>query len=477
MPSLKKNFIYSSILTCANYIFPLLTYPYVARVLGVDNIGIYNFADSIISYFLLFSSMGINSVGIREIAKAKGDKAALNVAYSSLFTLVFISTLIAAVVLLFVTEFVPQLHVHKELMYIGTIRLFASTCQVEWLFKGLEEFKYITKRSIMTKCFYVASVFFFVKNSDDYDIYFALYTLMVLFNAVINCTHSRRYVSWLFTNLKIKQYVKPFLVLGVYMLLTSMYTSFNVVYLGFVAGERQVGFYSTAAKLYTIFLSLYTAFTGVMLPRMSSLLGKGNLVEFKQYINKSQNVLFSFSIPLMAYAIIFAPQIIMLLSGPGYEGAILPMRIIFSLMLVCGYEQILVIQTLMPLKQDKAILCNSILGCFVGLALNIFLVSNFQSVGSAIVWLCSEISVLIASQIVVMKKLQLNFPFKLVFFYLIGYLPLALCLEVIHNLCEGVWQSIILGGIFLFCYVFVVKVFIQHDPILLNLIKIIKRRS
>lgn len=112
MPSIKKNFFYSSILTTANYIFPLLTFPYASRVLGVTNIGIVNFVDSIIHYFILVSMMGINIVGIREIAKSKGNKEQLSKTFSGLFWLNTLTTTIALIVVVLLTMFVEPLREH-----------------------------------------------------------------------------------------------------------------------------------------------------------------------------------------------------------------------------------------------------------------------------------------------------------------------------------------------------------------------------
>lgn len=177
-----------------------------------------------------------------------------------------------------------------------------------------------------------------------------------------------------------------------------MYTSFNVAYLGFVANETEVGYYTTATKLYSILLALFTAFTGVLLPRMSSLLAENKLDEFKLLLQKSVNILFTFSIPVIIISTIMAPEIIQIIAGKGYEGAIIPMRIVMPLMLIIGYEQIMVIQTLMPLRKDKAILYNSILGATTGVLMNVLLVSTYKSIGSSIVWVTSELVVLTASQ-------------------------------------------------------------------------------
>ena len=163
----KKNFIYSSVLTAANYIFPLITYPYVSRVLGVTNIGICNFVDSIIHYFILVSMMGITTLGIREIAGSTCNPLQQSRIFSSLFVLNGIVTFIMLVVLLIATFVVPELYQYRDLMYIGAMKLVGNLFLVEWFFKGIENFKYITNRTILVKCLYVVMVFVFDKDEND----------------------------------------------------------------------------------------------------------------------------------------------------------------------------------------------------------------------------------------------------------------------------------------------------------------------
>lgn len=440
MASIKKNFFYSSVLTTANYIFPLLTYPYVSRVLGVTNIGICNFVDSVINYFVLISLMGVGVYGIREVAACKGDRNQLDMVFSDIFMLNTIATTIALVLLLFVTFTVPQLAVHKHLMLIGALKLVFNYLLIEWLYKGLEEFKYITIRTLLVKVGYVISVFIFVRKSEDYTIYYLLMTLMIVINAIINSIYARRFVTLRLRGLGIRRFLKPFFIFGAYSLITSMYTSFNVAWLGFVTGETQVGYYTTATKLYEILLSLYTAFTGVMMPRMSALLAEGKSNEARVLLDKSTKILFGFVLPLVVLTTIAAPQIIMIISGPGYEGAIMPMQIIMPLMLIIGYEQILIVQTLMPMKKDKAVLTNSIIGAVVGLALNIILVPVLKSPGSAIVWLVSEFSVLVSAQIFTSKYTKMRFPWWLLLKNVCCYLPLMFAILLIYQFFEsGMW--------------------------------------
>lgn len=461
MVSIKKNFVYSSVLTTANYIFPLLTYPYVSRVLGVDRIGICNFVDSIINYFILFSVMGVGIIGIREIARTKDDKESLKRTFSSLFLLNTVSTSLVLIVLIGAIFLVPKLYAYKDMMWIGVLKLISNYLLIEWLYKGLENFKLITYRTIIVRSLYVVSVFLFVREASDYKIYFLLLSLSITLNAVFNCYYAKEFVKLTFKNVSIRKYCKSSLILGSYTLLTSMYTSFNVAYLGFISSETEVGYYTTATKLYTIFLSLFTAFTGVLLPRMSALIAEDNYYDFKILLHRSIKILSCFSIPVIIYCEIFAEEIINFISGDGYDGAIIPMRIVMPLLLIIGYEQILVIQTLMPLKMDKAILVNSIVGAFIGIVLNVLLVANLQSVGTAIVWVSSEFFVLCFAQYFVWKKINLLISVKMLFKQIILNIPLAILFLVITNFDLSSVSTLFIAGICLLMYLIFIQIFVN----------------
>lgn len=407
---LKRNFIYSSILTTSNYIFPLLTFPYISRVLGVSNIGIYGFVDSIINYFVLFSTMGIGTIGIREIASNKNESQKLSNTFSSLIALNAISTLIVLLFFFTAVAVIPQLSTHKEMLYIGSCKIIFNIFLIEWFFKGIENFKYITIRSIIIKVIYVVCIFIFVRQPTDYNIYYTLTIGIVVITAMYNWQYSKKHTRFSLKNIQLRKYLKPFLIFGIYAILTSMYTSFNVIFLGIVSNETQVGYYTTASKLYTILLGLFTAFTGVMLPRMSYLASTNNINLLKETAKKSFNILFTICFPLIIFSISFSKELIFLISGSGYEEAVLPMQITMPLVLIIGLEQILIIQVLMPLKKDNAILTNSIIGAIVGIALNFILVEKYQSVGSAIVWLSAEISILIAASFFVYNSIKISIP-------------------------------------------------------------------
>lgn len=475
--SVKKNFFYSSILTVANYLFPLLTYPYVSRVLGVSNIGICNFVDSIIQYFILFSTLGIVSVGIREIAGCRNNQGKLNKTFTNLVVFNGIATLIAIFLCIIAIYSVPQLYEHKELMWIGVSKLLGQFFLIEWLYKGLEEFKYITRRTILVKIAYIISVFLFVKDTDDYDIYYVLLSLMVIFNAIFNVWHAKKFVHLSFSNLEITKYAKPIFVLGFYTILTSMYTTFNVTYLGFVCTKSEVGCYTTATKLHSIVIALYTAFTGVMLPRMSNLLNEGKKEEFHRMVDKSVNILVTMAIPLLIICIIFSPDIILVLSGKGYEGAIVPTMIVMPLLLVIGYNQINIVQIMTPLKAENFILRNSILGAFTGITLNIILVPKLGAIGSAITWVCSELIIMTASYICVKKLTGMTFPLLAIKRNIIAYIPgfiIAFLLFKYLNTLPVL--RLLIACILIAIYFIIVQCFYLKDEMIMSYIGKIKNK-
>lgn len=467
MNSLKKNVVYSSILTVSNYIFPLIVFPYVNRVLGVANIGTCNFVDNVIDFFILFSMMGMSSVALREIVKHRTDKKQLSNVFSSLFTLNLITTIFVIIVLFVLTAAVPEFQQNKYLMYVGSGKVLFNFLTIEWLYRGLEDFKFITYRKIAVKIVYVFLVFLFVKKADDYIIYYALTVLVFGINAVINLFYSRHFVTFTIKNLSIKPFIKPFVILGVYALLTSMYTSFNVIYLGFVSGENEVGYYTTATRLQNVILALFTAFTGVMLPRMTALIKEGDNEEVERLYRKSMDILLVFAFPLVAYFVVMAPQVIAILAGKGFEAAIPCMQLTMPLIFVIGLEQVLIIQLLLPLGKDKYVLIGSIIGSIGGVLANIILVPLYQSIGSSFAWIISELLVLGSAYYFVKKSINLPIGGKKILINGLYSLVFSVMLFLIIKITNlGLTLDVIISLAFFVVYYYLLYIVILKEPVL-----------
>jgi O-antigen/teichoic acid export membrane protein len=391
--SLKKNFAYKGLLTIANPLIAIIIFPYITRILGVENVGLVNFVDNTVSYFLLFATMGITTLGIRSIAATKENQGDLNKVFSNILGLNILFTVAVLVVYNLLIFIVPRFNECSELFFIGNAKIMFTALTIEWFFNGIEDFKYITLRTLLVRILYIMAIFLFVRSAQDYKLYFVLTVMLVVVNAVINLVHSRHYVRIQFRELFSTIYLKENILLGIYGIMTSMYLTFNVMYLGLVSTNTEVGYYTSAFKLYYLILSVFSAFTSVMLPRMSALISKGDNETFNQMINKSVEFVSIFSLPLIFCCTVLAPSIITVLCGPGYEGAVLPMRIIMPAILFVGIAQILAVQVMLPLKKDRVLLKTSIIGAVVSLLINVTVVPHLQSIGSAIVLLVSEVIV------------------------------------------------------------------------------------
>lgn len=445
---LKKNILYSGFLTTSLYVFQFITYPYVARVLGVTNIGICNFVQSIVQYFSLFSMLGISVLGVREIAKCNGDKEKLNQTFSKLFTLNASFTAVVLILYLGTIEFVPQFLQYRHLLYIGASQLLFGTFAVEWLFRGLEDFKYITLRTLLVRAIYVVSVFLFVRDTDDYVAYFVIYSGMIIANGIVNWSYGMRFVRFSFQPIAgIRQYVKPMIFLGSQLILTSLYTTFNIVYLGIICGDTQVGYYTTATKIENIILALYSSFTLVMMPRISALMESDNADGIKRMITQSFNLLFAFVFPCIIFAEFYAEELVYLVAGAGYEGAVLPMRLVMPLMLVVGLEQILIVQILMPARADKQVFINSIIGASCSILLNLLMVSKLQSIGSALVWFSSELAVMLTAFYFVKQRYSDLCIIKNAIKHFVAFIPLLSAYYCISLFNHSLWIKFIEGVI------------------------------
>ena len=465
-PSIKKNFAYKSVLTLSTYLINFITFPYVARVLGVERIGLVNFVDNTVNYFLLFATMGVGLLGVREIAAVKDDKERRDQVYSNVLALNLLFTLVSLGIYLLCVVTIPKLCQYDELFYIGTAKILFTVFLVEWFFTGVENFRYITLRSILIKVLYIISVFLFVRDTSDYRLYFILTVGVVVLNALINQLYILEFVRVRWNNIQLFKYLKQNVTLGIYTLMTSMYLTFNVMYLGLVSNNTEVGYYTTAFKLYSVVLGFFTAFTNVMLPRMSSLLANGEKDRFQELVNRSFFMMATCCIPLILCSMILAPQIIYILSGPGYEGAILPMRIIMPAAFAVGMAQVLAIQVLMPMKKDKVLLVASIIGAVVSLLINLLVIPSLASAGSAIVLVCSE-AVVTGTYVVYVLSHRLTWiPVGIIWKNVCYSLPVALvcwgCGRWIENEFVGVGCAVMVISVFLFLrYLFRYKLWQQ----------------
>lgn len=256
-----------------------------------------------------------------------------------------------------------------------------------------------------------------------------------------------------------------------YLILTSAYTTFNVIYLGLVSSEKEVGYYVTALKIYTIILGLFTSLTNVMMPRMSALLSNGSVIEFRKKINATYWLFFSVGIPLVFAIIPLSDAIIAIIAGNGYEGAVLPMQLIVPLILIVGIAQVFVSQILIPLKKDAIILKVAVTGAVVGLSFNLTLVSNLASVGTAITLLCSEFSVTIFLFYYMFRHKLLFIPINSIKLNVFYSIPYWIIVVLMKRILTDNWQILSLSFILCCIYFLLSQFFFIKNPWIVSFVQ------
>lgn len=383
MPNLSKNFFYNILLTISGYVFPLLTFPYVTRVLGPEGLGKANFVLGIVDYAVLFSSLGLGTIGIREIAKCSEDKEKLNRTFSQLLTLHLFLTIVISVVYFGAVICVPELRDNFSLYAIGFCKLLFNAFLIEWLFTGLQDFKYITIRTMVTRLIYVALVFLFVRENDDIMAYVVVTVAQVILNAIINWRYCTKVVTFTFRSDGVKMFFKPVLSLGINLLLLSFYSTFITLYLGFVCSDESIGYFTTSTKIYAIILSILSAFNGALMPYLNSLYGQGKMEELKSTINKSLLLVLYVSLPVTTYCFVMSEDVITLIAGAGYERAILPFRLIIIQVVLVGLSQITELQILLTYNKLKQILFITLCTTLMSVGIMVFFAPQYAELAAA----------------------------------------------------------------------------------------------
>ena len=394
--SLKLNVIMNMILTMSSFIFPLITFPYVSRILLPEGTGKVSFATSLISYFSMFAQLGIPTYGIRACAKVRDNREELTRTAQELLIINLVMSAISYVVLFLAIAFVPRLQSERALYVIVSFTIILTSIGMEWLYKALEQYTFITIRSVIFKFIALIAMFLLIHEKSDYVIYGGISILAASASNIFNFINVHKYIDLKpVGGYDFKRHMKPILTFFAMSCATTIYTNLDTVMLGFMKSDVDVGYYNAAVKIKTILVSLVTSLGSVLLPRASYYVENGLLDEFKRITKKALSFVFLVASPLMLYFIFFAREGIFFLSGNAYEGSIHPMQIIMPTLLFIGITNIFGIQMLVPMGKEKIVLYSEIAGAIVDVIINAILIPRFASAGAAIGTLVAEFVVLI----------------------------------------------------------------------------------
>lgn len=432
MMSIKKNFIYNSVYQVLLIILPLITTPYISRVIGVEGIGIYSYSYSVANYFVIFAMLGINNYGNRSIARVRDDRDLLNRTFSSILIFHFVISSIAIMgYIIFVLIFNKE---NKLIFIIQSLYIISSFFDINWLFFGLEQFKLTVIRNTIIKLLSITSIFLFVKNSNDLWIYTSILAMGTLISQLSLWLFLRKYVS--FVKISIREvfaHFKPCSVLFVPVIAISIYKIMDKIMLGYMSNMIQVGLYENSEKLIYIPLGLITALGTVMLPKMSNIISKAKINEIEMYIEQSmQFVMFiaiGSSFGLMGISNVIVPIFL----GNEFIRSIHIINIIAPSILFLGWANVIRTQYLIPNNRDKIFLFSTLIGAIVNLVFNILLISRFEAIGAAIATLFAEMFVALYQTFKVYNELNIKKYFNNIFIYFLPGIIMYIVLKLIGS--------------------------------------------
>lgn len=400
----RLNFIYSSFYQILTILIPLVTTPYLSRILGPTRIGEYSYAYSIASYFVMFIMLGLNNYGNRTIAAVKDDRERLSKNFYSIFTMqISIASIIVVVYLLYAILLSPNV-----MTWIMGIYVISAVLDINWFFFGMELFKLTVTRNTIVKLLTTVSVFMIVKKESDIHIYAIIMVLGILLSQVLVWPFVSKYVDKTKIDMSdVLQHVKPNIILFVPVIAISLYKVMDKIMLGFLSNMTEVGLYESSEKVITIPMSLVSALGTVMLPKMSHLVANKNKEESKKYI-KSSLILAMFLSTSLCFGIMgIAKSFVPIFYGNGYQKCIILFQILLPSCLFLAFANVVRTQYLLPNNLDMVFIKSSFLGAIVNIIINFILIPQWQSVGAAIGTLFAEASVCVYQAIVIRKEISI----------------------------------------------------------------------
>lgn len=406
--SLVINSAYSVLYKVLNVVFPLITATYTARLLLAEGIGKVSYAQNIVQYFVVFSSLGIPNYGIREIAKCQGDKKDTDKTFIELFLISFCSTTVC-IIAYFIMIFRVEYFRRNILLFLAVgISLGLNYINVDWFYQGKEEYSYLALRNCLVKIISLVLLFVFVKDSSDYINYAIISCIASAGNYIFNIFNLKHKVELTFRTINITRHLKPVLILMASNISIELYTMVDVTMLGILCSSNIVGYYHNATRLARIINSTISSLAFVLLPRLSLYYHRGFREELDLVVNRVLHILISLTVPAACGVLLLADDIIAVFFGESFMPAVMTLRILSVLIVAVALNNFLGTQILLTFNREIDLLKSVIIGAIVNIVLNLILIPAYAHNGAAIASVISELSVLFTTYVFVCRKVKLR---------------------------------------------------------------------
>mgnify|MGYP002520742280 CR=1 FL=1 len=408
MKSVKNNIIYNIIYQLLILIVPILTIPYISRVLGVDGVGIYSYTYSIVYYFMIISLLGINNYGNRVIAQTRDDKYLMSCNFWSIYFIQFIMSILM-IIIYFLYLIIFDID-YKLIAFIQILFIFSAMCDVNWFFFGIEEFKITITRNGFLKLLTLIFVFVFIKNENDLWKYTLIMSLMTFLSQLILWPFilKKVYKPSVIHLSNIKLHFKKCIVLFIPVIAVSLYKIMDKVMLGTIVNVTELGYYEQAEKIISVPGAVITALGTVMLPRITNLVSNKQNKLALNYIEKSIYLMMFLAFPMMFGIIITSSKFIPLFLGENFVKSIPLLNLLSITIIFSSFANVIRTEYLLPNENDNVYIISVIIGAIVNFIINFLLIPKYLGIGACIGTIFAEFIVCYIQSSFVKDKLPIK---------------------------------------------------------------------
>lgn len=428
--SITRNYIYNMVYQVLILILPLITTPYLSRVLGAEGVGIYSYTYAIVTYFILFGSLGIALYGQREIAYSQENPEKRKKIFIEIVIFRFITIAIATIFYYFLFVNGKEYQLYYKILIL---ELIAAAFDISWFFQGLEEFKKTVTRNVLVRICSVTLVFILVKTKEDLAKFTLIYSLADLLGNLSLWLYLPKYLKGIkITNINIKQHLPHIVLLFIPQIANQVYKILDTTMIGWLVKDKaETGYYEQGHKVIRLLLTIVNSLGVVMIPRMANAFANNDRKQINDYMRMSFNFTFFLSFPIMFGIVSISEAFVPVFFGEGYEKVTYLIYLLSPMVLLMGIANVIGTQYLLPTKRQKEYTFSVTIGIIVNFILNYILITLYQSIGAAIATVASQLVVDYLQYRHIKNDIKLSTLGKLCYKYLLSAIIMFLiCLGV-----------------------------------------------
>ena len=390
--SIAKNYVYNLIYQVLILVLPLITTPYLSRVLGAEGIGIYSYTYSIVTYFILFGSLGVAMYGQREIAYAQENIEVRKKVFIEIIIFRFVTVFLATIAYYFWFIRGDQYQIYYQILLL---ELIAAAFDISWFFQGIEEFKRTVTRNVLVRICSVSLVFILVKTKEDLAKFTLIYSIADLVGNLSLWLYLPKYIRGVkIKNINVLQHLPQIMLLFIPQIANQIYKILDTTMIGnIVADKTETGYYEQGQKVIRLLLTIVTSLGIVMIPRMASTFASGDKKKINDYMKISFNFVFFLAFPIMFGIVSISEAFVPVFFGSGYDKVVTLINLISPIIILMGIANVIGTQYLLPTKKQKEYTISITVGVIVNFILNYILISFYASVGASIATVLSQLIV------------------------------------------------------------------------------------